>query len=927
MSASHAQLAELFERAVALPAHEREAVLEGCDPATRARVERLLAADAVALDPLARAVAEGAGELVRPTASGARLGAYRVLREVGAGGMGSVLLAERADGQFEQQVAIKLIRGFPTAEGMRRLRQERQILAQLDHPNIAHLLDGGESDDGQPFVVMEFVDGLPLLEHIAMRASERAMHPAHALRMRLALFDRIAAAVQHAHERLVIHRDLKPGNILVRQDGEPKLLDFGVAKLVDLSAASDPRQTSTRVWTPGYASPEQQTGGMVTTATDVFGLAIVLREMLTGEREPGVRSAAPDFPALAIDAELRGILAKAAADAPADRYPTVEALRADLGRWCDGRPVRAAPDSAAYRARKFVRRHRVAVGLATLVLIAAGAFVWRLTLERQRALAAEARTAVALAAAERDAQTARTALGFLTDAIGAAVPEQSLDTQISVRELLDHARRELDARPLSPVVRQPVQRMLGQLYFSLGEPRIAVELFEAGLRDVQAQTRDEGLLLANDYDGYSSALGTLERGPESLAAAQHAASLRQRYAPDDPVQTLRALDQLGFGYYRVQDYARAERVWLDAIALANTLTDPPIDVVTNTFQGLGGMLSFQGEHARALELATQGLAFADRYLSPESPLRVNLLRTRGEALSHQGDHAGAEVVLRQAIALQERAVGHGGVRLASLQNGLGTVLNDLGRYPEAIAALKRAEELESASGGAPVERAIGLGNLAAVMESYGDYDGALALFEQAKAKLDEGEVAPDALTRRMLERNHARTLVLAGQHARAGERLAHLREQARTIDGEDSFEYAMTTWQSVVLARRMRDPVRGRALLAEAESRFATLVPDTHAFFAHVRRARAAFATMQGRSAEAEREQRDAIARLEAASVLPVELAVARAELAGILMQAGRRADARATLDQALPPLRATLLPQEIQRAAAEALDARLPRP
>ena len=205
-SGAHERLAALFARLVELPADARDAELAVLDSDTRARLERLLSADAMDADPLARAVAQGAGAAMRATAHGARLGPWRVLRELGAGGMGSVLLAERADGSFEQQVAIKLIRGFPTEDGQRRLRQERQILAQLDHPYIAHLLDGGETDDGQPYVVMEYVDGVPLLEHVARQRP--------GLRARLALFDRVAAAVQHAHERLVIHRDLKPGNVL-----------------------------------------------------------------------------------------------------------------------------------------------------------------------------------------------------------------------------------------------------------------------------------------------------------------------------------------------------------------------------------------------------------------------------------------------------------------------------------------------------------------------------------------------------------------------------------------------------------------------------------------------------------------------------------------------------------------------------------------
>src|SRR5690606_7373794 len=195
-----------------------------------------------------------------------------------------------------------------------------------------------------------------------------------------------AAAVQHAHERLVIHRDIKPGNVLVRMDGEPRLLDFGVAKLVDLTAAADQPQTSTRVWTPGYASPEQRAGGAITTATDVYALALLLREMLTGERAEGRNACPPPgFVPLMLDADLRGILAQGSAELPADRYATVEALRADLQRWRDGRPVGAAADTAWYRGRKFVGRHRAGVMVLLLAIAGIAGFVWQLAQERSRA--------------------------------------------------------------------------------------------------------------------------------------------------------------------------------------------------------------------------------------------------------------------------------------------------------------------------------------------------------------------------------------------------------------------------------------------------------------------------------------------------------------------------------------------------------------
>ncbi|MBN8481751.1 MAG: serine/threonine protein kinase, partial [Xanthomonadales bacterium] len=367
--------AEDFERLRLLPSDAREAALAALDVGDdeRAMLRKLLAADMDTRDPLAQTVADGALRLGERRDE--RLGPYRLIRELGAGGMGTVFLAERVDGGFTQAVAIKLLRGFPTAEGLRRLRQERQILAGLDHPNIARLLDGGETAEQQPWLALEYVDGLNLLDHAARHAPRLAD--------RLALFDAVLDAVGHAHRHLVIHRDLKPANVLVTTAGEVKLLDFGIARLVDLDTAS-PRETSTRIFSAGYASPEQREGQAVTTASDLYSLGVLLRELIGG-RDGGQRTPPP----LPIDVELGGIIAKATDDDPARRYASAGEMRDDLQAYRDGRPVRAARMTRGYRLRKFLWRQRGWVAASLGALVALGLFVWRLEGERARAVAAE----------------------------------------------------------------------------------------------------------------------------------------------------------------------------------------------------------------------------------------------------------------------------------------------------------------------------------------------------------------------------------------------------------------------------------------------------------------------------------------------------------------------------------------------------------
>lgn len=911
------RLAELFDALVDLPAEAQRARLAELPPDQRAELERLLALDAGDTrhlqDPLGRAVADVMEVAAQRVGQGTRIGPWRVLRELGSGGMGTVLLAERADGDFTQKVAIKLIRGFPSEDERRRLRHERRILAQLDHPNIARLLDGGETEDGQPYVVMEYVDGVTLLDYLAEHTLD--------LRQRLALFDRIADAVQHAHERLVIHRDLKPNNVMVRADGDPRLLDFGVAKLVDVSQGEDSRQTSTRVWTPGYAAPEQRSGGLITTASDVYGLTILLREMLTGERQPGQATQLPaGFIGLRLDAELRGILEAGSAEDPGLRYPTVEALRADLQRWREGRTVRVAPDSAGYRLRKFVRRHRAGVAIAAGLLLAALVFVWRLEAERSRAVAAEAQALAARAAAEDEALNARAALGFLSNTLAAMAPQHVLKRELSVREIVDRAQASLDTElDQRPRVRREVQRVLAQLYVALGAPREASLLFEQGIPAEDPGHPHEALALAADLDAWSSTLGLLGQAERALATAERAAALRERHAPDDRDEALRSLDQRAYAHYRLGDFERAEALWREVIAQAEH-AELPIDVLTNSYQALAGMLTGLSRPAEALDVLDAHDALARGRLDEGSPDRVNALRGRIDALVQLGRADEAERLARQALDLQRRVVGEFNPRVAFLLNSLGLALNEQARFREAREAFEASIEASPELTGVPVEHAVSLLNLAAVAESAGDYAQALRRFDEGIALLEQHEPDPDSLRLRQAKRSRARTLGLMGRTQAALEGLQALEQQALQLDGADAFEPAMLAWQRVVVLRTARQAEAGLQALDVAEARMRALLPDSHALFAYMLRARAYFAGLQGRAGEAVELAERGLQHLQQHGGVAFDIALLEVELARALRLQGEDARARSLLQRALPGLRAAVLPEEASRADAERL-------
>lgn len=898
-----------FERLRRLPPDARAAALSVsplCDD-DRALLARLLAADDDADDPLARAIGASAAAAARgPALRVDRLGPYRVRRELGAGGMGTVLLAERVDGGFAQQVAIKILRGFPTEDGLRRLRQERQILAALQHPHIARLLDGGETADGQPWLAMEFVDGLPLLDHAARRAPR--------LRERLALFDAMLDAVEHAHQHLIVHRDLKPANVLVTHAGQVKLLDFGVARLVDVDAQS---ADSTRVFTPGYASPEQRDGRSVTTASDIYSLGVLLRELVTARRADG-DAAVAGLAALPLDAELGGIVAKACDADPVRRYASAGALRDDIRRYLDGRPVRAARLTRLYRLRKFVQRHRLGVAAAVLAVLAALVFVWRLDAARSRALAAEAAAQQALAASERDAALAREALSFLTDAFEAASPENAMSREISLRGLLDAARAQLAART-DPVLVKAMQRLLGQLYGDLGDIATSLALMREGLAGVVAADRAQALRLAEDYDEYASALGVAGDPAGALAAADQAAAWRERFAPDDAVARVRTLQSRGMVHHRAGDDEKAIVVLREARALGARTPGLPLDLYIDIAQPLSTLLSTTGERDEALAVVDEALARVDTPRLADSPEHVILLRAKANALQQGGDATQAEQLLRRAIALQQRVIDPGGARMMVLTNDLALVLNELGRYREALESLRRSDRHMGEAGiDGATDRAVSRGNYGGILENAGDYATALEEFRMAREILDEAGIDADHQVRRRIARNEARTLARAGQTAKALAQFEALRERSARVDGKDSVEYAMLNWQLALVARLMHRPETGLSQLDEAQGLWQALVPPEHAIFLHMRRARASFALDRGDTATALREIDAAITGFEASGALPLDLAIARSERAAIQLRRGDAAAARASLTAALPVLRDSLLPAEISRAEAE---------
>lgn len=531
------RIQELFLDAADLPPLERAAFLDrNCagQPALRAEVESLLAADRSSgnstMRPVASAIREAAGVMLDGSMVGRRLGPWLLVREIGRGGMGSVFLATRDDEQFHKEVALKLIRhGMDTEDVLSRFRQERQILASLDHPYIARLLDAGTAPDGRPFFVMEYVVGQSLDEYCESRQLS--------IRQRCDLFLKVCEAVAYAHRKLVIHRDLKPANILVSpdQNGEPapKLLDFGVAKLLDPADAKSGQRTSLeqRAMTPQYASPEQVRAEPMTTSTDVYSLGAILYELLSGVRAHNLSSTAsrdvervicevePPKPSEAtptrrtqLQGDLDAIVGMAMRKEAELRYLSVEALAADVRNYLGARPVWARQGDFTYRATRYLRRHRVSlsVGLMLFLALAGGAAVstWQaIRAAREQALAEHERL-LAVASEARARASQERALASQRDA-------EKQATEAELQRVFAETQRQLANRRFEQV-RQLAGKFLLDFHDSIarlpGSTPARKMVVETGLRYYDTLVRDAG--------GNPELLKEIARGYDRLGDVQ-----------------------------------------------------------------------------------------------------------------------------------------------------------------------------------------------------------------------------------------------------------------------------------------------------------------------------------------------------------------------------------------------------------------------
>ncbi len=725
----------ILDAALDLPASERAQFLDrACadDPPLRREVEALIASCEKAGELFERPPLLVAQEMFAESGSDWQtvqpdtvIGHWRIIREIGRGGMGAVFLAERADGAFEKHAALKLVkRGMDTDEILERFRHERQILARLQHPNIAGLLDGGVTGDGLPYFVMELASGPPIDEYC----------DTHLLTLadRLHMFRRVCEAVQYAHRNLVVHRDLKPGNILV-VDGRAMLLDFGIAKLLAADAAavgSVTRAYALRL-TPQYAAPEQVTGDLTTTATDVYSLGVVLYELLCGhspyrmatdslsELERVVCHEIPRAPSAMVmrDAEhaqaiararcleprelvdqLRGdldaICLKALLKEPHLRYESAAALGEDIQRHLAGLPILARPHTRRYRVRKFVQRNRGLVSLGTLlvaaVLIGLVLVVW------------QAREATRQSAArQQEAERATAARDYLISVLSYFDPDRLQGRRdIPPETLIAVGFANLDSLNAQPEVQAAVMNALGQIVFNFGQRQRADSLFRRAYAN---------LLPFGDHPDLAvtmTGIGEVWRRELRHDSARewfaNALRIRQRLLdPDDPL-IAESEQALAFALYNIADsvsvpatresmLAESERLYLAALRvprMAPTLRP-------RVLQGLGDIQMARARPDSAVGRYADALRAGRESLGPLHPENARTLW--GLAIAHRqlGEYAASEAYLRDALDILTTVYGASNQDVASAHYLLALVLTDQDRQDDAIVQFGRSIEIAS----------------------------------------------------------------------------------------------------------------------------------------------------------------------------------------------------------------------------------------
>lgn len=746
------------------------------------------------------------------------LGHYQLIKSLGQGGMGRVYLAQRNDNAFDKLVVVKLMKGFHRqGSGLQRFHFERQILAKMEHPNIAHLLDGGQCKDGTPFYVMEYVDGYSITEYCQQESIS--------IRERIELFQKICAAVHYAHQNLIIHRDLKPNNILVNQEGEPKLLDFGIAKQIVAEGSEDSPLTRTAIapMTPSYSSPEQILGQTLSTTSDIYSLGNVLYELLTNhhphsqdntdplrlkvaicERDPN-----PPSKQVLIDTQkkapwskdLDNIVLKALDKAPTRRYQSALQFSDDLQNYKDARPISASRQTWLYRSSKFIRRQRWASAIVAIALLLLGWQQIRVLEQRNQA--------------QENALRAEQNRGFLISIFDTLKPEVSKELNISTQAILDHGAEQLANGLIDqPTVKSDVMLTLANLYNEYGLFDSATKLAEEALNIQRNLYGDQSLILVDTLNMLSEIYIYQGEFESASSVIQNAFDILSPHKNKQIPQRVATLNWQSYLHTKLGQIPKAIELSQQSIAIAKTIQDVNLKPLSEALGMLGLAYLEIDEYKLAHQTFNKSLSLCIKSYNEMHVSCIDSSDNLGVALSSQGLFDEAEQHYLEALRITHKSLGSEHPDVASLQNSLGLLLANTGRFNEAEATLKNAIRIiEESFGTEHPQLTTPLQNLSLVYRETDRLEEALAMANRSLQL--EKKFNPNNIIR-ITGRHYTIGLILSRlkRHEEAGEIFAEtVKIWTRTRGEQSSFVASARASLAGTLARQ------GKYALAEQQSR------------------------------------------------------------------------------------------------------------
>ena len=777
------------------------------------------------------------------------IGPYRLLQLLGEGGMGEVWLAEQKK-PIHRTVALKLIKaGMDTKAVVARFESERQALALMDHPNIARVFEAGSTAEGRPYFVMEYVPGLPLTEYCDKHRMT--------LKERLELFVQVCDGVQHAHQKAIIHRDLKPSNVLVlEQDNKaiPKIIDFGLAKATGRRLTDNTMFTELGVMlgTPEYMSPEQtdQREQNIDTRTDVYSLGVILYQLLVGvlpfeerelraagieeilrvirEQEPPkpstrIRSLGPASAASAekrqeqpqsfvrhLQGELDWVTMKALEKDRIRRYGSPAELSADIGHYLRNEPVLAHPPSAAYRASKFVRRHRWAVAAAASAVVLLIAFA-AVTAVQARRIAAERDRA------SRQAEAAERVANFMKGMFKVSDPSQARGNSITARELLDRASKEIDTGlAKDPETQAQLMDVMGEVYESLGLYPQAHPLFEHAV-DIQRRLhgpRNRETLRSEEHLAWIS----LEEGhyAEAEKLARGTLDIERQVLGQDDLDTLRSMRVLGATLHREGHYADAEKMEREELDIERRVLGPEHPDTLRTLNNLAGVLRDEGRYAEEEKTEREVMDIRRRLFGPEHPETLVTMNNLASTLANEKRYAEAASMDRQVLDIERRVLGPEHPETVRTLNDLALTLDEQGSYPEAEKMYREVIDIRRrVLGPEHPDTVMAIMNLGAPLEHEGRY---------AEAEKLNREVLE--IQRRVLGPEHPSTAITVYDLSCLAARQGH-KDQALSLLRE-SVDHGLPPWGDLAVdkdpdLKSLHDDPRFAAIVADAKDRAAAV--------------------------------------------------------------------------------------------------------